>query len=74
MQQTEDQLHGGGLARAVVPEQPEHLALGQVQVQPAQYGDIAIALADPFDLDDVQDASSWALLRDGGWTGVSING
>ncbi len=73
-QQTEDQLHGGGLARTVMPEQAEHFALGQIQVQPAQHGDIAIVLADAFDLDDVQDASSWALLRGGGWTGVSISG
>ena len=48
-----DDLHQRRLARAVVAEQPEDLALAQVQVDVAQRGDRAEALGDVLDAQDV---------------------
>ena len=47
-QQRGQDAHGGGLAGAVVAEQAEHRALGDVEVDVAQRPEIAVALAEPF--------------------------
>jgi hypothetical protein len=48
-----DDLDQGRLAGAVVAEQPQHLALAEVQVDVAQRRDRAEALGDVLDLEDV---------------------
>ena len=45
-EQAEDEFHGGGLAGAIVAEQPQHLARLQLQIQLAQRGHLAVTLAD----------------------------
>ena len=47
-QQRGEDAHGGGLAGAVVAEQAEHRALGDVEVDVAQRPEVAVALAEPF--------------------------
>ena len=47
-QQRGQDAHGGGLAGAVVAEQAEHRALGDVEVDVAQRPEVAVALAEPF--------------------------
>ena len=59
LEQTEHQFHAGGLARAVVPEQAQHFAFAQAQVQLMQHGRVPIALADAFHVDDVHAVGSW---------------
>jgi hypothetical protein len=60
-----DDLDQRRLARAVVAEQPEDLALAQVQVDVAQRRDRAEALGDVFDAQDVGVSGSTR------WSGLS---
>ena len=47
LEQGGEHAYGGGLARAVGPEQPGHGALGHRQVEAVEGLDLAVALADP---------------------------
>src|SRR5690606_26982074 len=58
LQQAENQLHAGGLAGAVMAEQPQYLAFAEVQVQIMQHGHVAVTLADALDLDGIHE---WGL-------------
>ncbi|MCY1551253.1 hypothetical protein D9M68_875700 [compost metagenome] len=55
LQQAKDQLHGRGLAGAVMAEQAQHLPFTQIQVQIMQHGHIAVTMADALDLDGIHE-------------------
>src|SRR5690606_12773085 len=55
LQQPQDQAHSGGLAGPIVAEQPQHLALFQVQAEVPQHLGLAIMLLDAFQLYCVHD-------------------
>src|SRR5690606_946555 len=57
-EQAEDECHGGGLAGAVVAEQPQHLALGKLQGQLMQHSHAADALADALGIQGLPDCCS----------------
>src|SRR3990167_6615638 len=62
LQQAKDQLHGRGLAGAVVAEQAQHLPFTQIQVQIMQHGHIAVTMADALNLYSSHELSSGVMF------------